>query len=156
MTEQPLSYERYLASLPAERRESIDRVWQVVRESVPPGYTEKITEKYLIYMAGDEWFLALANQKNYISLHLLPVYLFPELKAKLDNSGKKLKTGKGCINFKRAEELPLETIAEIIGAYDVETYQKHCHEIRDAARAKRKSSKGTSKGSKAKSKSAKS
>ncbi|HUQ31103.1 MAG TPA: DUF1801 domain-containing protein [Pyrinomonadaceae bacterium] len=154
MTEQTLSYERYLASLPDERRESIDRVWQVVRESVPAGYTEKITPKYLTFMAGDEWYLALANQKNYISLHLLPVYLFPELKAKLDNSGKKLKMGKGCINFKRADELPLEAIAEIVGAYDVEAYKKHCRDVRDAARDKRKSAK--SKSSKAKSKSAKS
>jgi hypothetical protein len=156
MTEQTLSYERFLASLPDERRESIDRVWQVVRESVPAGYTEKITPKYLTYMAGDDWYLALANQKNYISLHLLPVYLFPELKAKLDNSGKKLKTGKGCINFKRADELPLETIAEIIGAYGVDAYRKHCQEVRDAARDKRKSAKGTSKASKAKSSKAKS
>jgi hypothetical protein len=148
MTEQTLSYERYLASLPAERRESIDRVWQVVRESVPAGYTEKITPKYLIFMADDEWYLALANQKNYISLHLIPIYVFPELKAKLDNSGKKLKTGKGCINFKRADELPLETIAEIVGAYDAEAYKKHCREVRDAARAKRKSSKAKSKSSK--------
>jgi hypothetical protein len=154
MTEQTLSYERYLASLPAERREAVDRVWQVVRASVPAGYTEKITAKYLIFMAGDEWYLALANQKNYISLHLIPVYVFPELKARLDNSGKKLKMGKGCINFKSADELPLATIAEIVGAYDMEAYKTHCREVRDAARAERKSSK--SKSSKAKSKSTKS
>jgi hypothetical protein len=144
MTEQTLSYDKYLAGLPAERREAVDSVWQAVRESVPAGYTEKITPKFLTFMAGDEWYLALANQKNYISLYLCSIYVFPELKAKLDKAGRNLKCGKSCINFKRAEDLPLDTIAEIVGAYDPEAYTKHCREIRDAARAERKASKSKS------------
>jgi uncharacterized protein YdhG (YjbR/CyaY superfamily) len=141
MAKQALSYDSYLASLPPERREEIKRVWQVVRENVPAGYTEQITPKYLVYMADDMWFLALANQKNYISLHLCSIYLFPELKAKLDKAGKNLKCGKGCINFKRAEDLPLETIAEIVSAYDAESYRKIVQEIRESSRAERKSAK---------------
>lgn len=151
MAEQTLSYKSYLASLPPERREEIERVWQVVRENVPAGYTEQITPKFLTYMADDEWFLALANQKNYISLYLCSIYVFPELKAKLDNSGKKVKGGKGCINFKRAEDLPLETIAEIISTYDAASYRKHMQEIRESARAERKSGKAKA-GGKAKAK----
>jgi hypothetical protein len=141
MAEQTLSYDRYLDSLPADRREAVAQVWKVIRESVPEGYREEVTPKYLTFMADDEWYIALANQKNYISLHLLPIYYFPELKAKLDNSGKKLKGGKGCINFKRAEDLPLATIAEIVSAYDVEAYKRHCQEMRAA----RKSGKGKTK-----------
>lgn len=145
MAEQALSYKRYLATLPPERREAIERVWQVVRENVPAGFTEQITPRYLIYMADDVWFLALANQKNYISLHLCSIYTFPELKAKLDNSGKKLKCGKGCINFQRAEDLPLETIVEIIRTYDAKSYIKHVQKIREDARAERKSGKAKTK-----------
>jgi hypothetical protein len=144
MTEQSISYDRYLAGLPPERRDAIERVWQVMRENVPEGYTEKITPKFLTYTADDEWYIALANQKNYISLYLMPVYVFPELKARLDNSGKNLKCGKSCINFKRAEDLPLETIAEIVSACGVEEYGKHCREIRDSARKRRKAAKGES------------
>ena len=145
MTEQTLSYESYLSSLPAERRDEIERVWQVMRENVPAGYTEQISQKYLTFMAGDEWYLALANQKNYISLYLCSIYVFPELKARLDNSGKKLKCGKGCINFKRAEDLPLDTLGEIVSAYDAEAYKKHMREIRERARAERKTAQGKSK-----------
>ncbi len=146
MAEQTLSYKSYLASLPPDRRDEVERVWQVVRENVPAGYTEHITPKYLTFMADGEWFLALANQKNYISLYLCSIYIFPELKAKLDNSGKKVKGGKGCINFKRAEDLPLETIAEIVSTYDAESYRKHMQEIRESARAERKSAKAKASG----------
>ncbi|HEX8846090.1 MAG TPA: DUF1801 domain-containing protein [Pyrinomonadaceae bacterium] len=142
MADETITYDRYLAGLPEERRETIKRVWQTIRENVPAGYTEKIGPKFLTFMAGDEWYLALANQKNYISLYLMPVYMFPELKAKLDNSGKRLKCGKGCINFKRVEDLPLETIAEIVSAYDAEDYQEEMRRIRDdAKRATKKSAK---------------
>lgn len=146
MAEQTLSYKSYLASLPPERREAVERVWQVVRENVPAGYTEQITPKFLTYMADGEWYLALANQKNYISLHLCSIYIFPELKARLDNAAKNLKCGKGCINFKRAEELPLDTIAEIISTYDAASYKKHMQEFRESARAERKSSKAKASG----------
>ena len=141
MAEQALSYKDYLASLPLERREAIESVWQTVRENIPKGFTEEISPKFLTFKADDEWFIALANQKNYISLYLCSIYIFPELKAKLDNSGKKLKCGKSCINFKHAEDLPLETIAEIVSAHDAGSYSKQVREIRESSRAERKSGK---------------
>lgn len=146
MTEQTISYDKYLAGLPAERREEIERVWQVMRENVPVGYTENVSSKFLTFMADDEWYIALANQKNYISLYLLPIYVFPKLKARLDSAGKNLKCGKSCINFKRAEDLPLSTIAEIVSAHDVEAYKKHCREMRESSKKERKSAKGKTKG----------
>jgi uncharacterized protein YdhG (YjbR/CyaY superfamily) len=146
MTEQTLSYDRYIAALPPERRDAVERVWQVVRDNVPAGYTEQITPKFLTFMADNEWLIALANQKNYISLHMCSIYFFPELKAKLDNSDKKVKGGKGCINFKRAEDLPLSTIAEIVSTYDAESYKKNVQKIRADSRAERKSGKAKAKG----------
>lgn len=145
MAEQTLSYERYLSSLPVERRKEIERVWQVMRDNVPDGYTEQVSPKYLTFRAGDDWYLALANQKNYISLYLCSMYIFPELKAKLDNSGKKVKSGKGCINFQRAEDLPLDTLGKIVRAYKPEAYRKQMSELRERSRAERKAAQGKSK-----------
>ena len=141
MTEQRGSYERFLDNLPPERRETVRRVWGVVRDNMPEGYAEEIGPKFLTFKAGDESYVALANQKNYVSLYLMPLYLFPEAKAKLDNSGKKLKCGKSCINFKAAEELPLETIAEIVGAHDAQDYQEHMRQVRHGARDEKKPAK---------------
>jgi hypothetical protein len=132
MKEQPLSYEQYMEALPPERRSVVEDVWQFVRENIPAGYTEVINSGFLTFKAGEEWYVALANNKNYVTLHLTPIYVFPELKAKLDNSGKKLKCGKGCINFTRVEELPLEVLGEILGAYGAEDYREQMKRIRSA------------------------
>jgi hypothetical protein len=142
--ENNLSYEEYLESLPAARRTEIERVWRLVRESIPEGYTEETGAKFLSFKAGADWYVALANQKNYISLYLIPFYMFPEMKAKFDAAAsKKLKCGKSCINFQRAEELPLEVIGEIVGAYDAQTFAAHVQRIRSAERPPRKKAKGT-------------
>ena len=136
MMENNLSYEQYLTGLPAERRVEIERVWGLVRERVPAGYAEEIGAKFLSFKAGDDWLVALANQKNYISLYLMPLYVFPEMKAKFDAAAsKKLKCGKSCINFKRAEELPLDVLGEIVGRYDAQAYAEQVRQIRSADRA---------------------
>lgn len=142
--EKTLSYGQYLESLPAERRAEVERVWGLVREHIPAGYTEEVGEKFLSFKAGGDWYVALANQKNYISLYLIPLYVFPEMKAKLDAAAsKKLKCGKSCINFQRAEELPLEVLGEIVGAYDARAFAEHVQKVRSAERPPRKKAQST-------------
>ena len=135
------SFKKYLAGLPVERKSETEKVWSRVRQSVPRGYTEEIGEKFLSFKAGDDWYVALANQKNYISLYLMPIYVFPELQAKLDASGKRLKCGKSCINFKRAADLPLDVIADILSANEAEAYKARVRQVRDQSREDRKAGK---------------
>jgi hypothetical protein len=137
MSERPLSYEQYLARLPADRRADVDEVWRLVRENIQSGYTEEIGPKILSFKAGNHWYVALANQKNYISLHLMTVYAFPKLRKKLETATN-LKMGKGCINFKRAEDLPLETVAEIVAGFKAEDYIAHVNKLRSDYKAKKK------------------
>ncbi|HEX8286020.1 MAG TPA: DUF1801 domain-containing protein [Pyrinomonadaceae bacterium] len=138
MPDGALTFKQYLAELPPERRGEVERVWRVVRESVPGGYAEEIGPKFLSFKAGDDWYVALANQKNYISLYLMPLYVFPELRGKLDAAGKNLKCGKSCVNFKRADELPLGVVAEIVGANDPEAYARACASWKAQARRKKR------------------
>lgn len=137
MSKQALTFEQYLAGLPAERRGEVERVWRVVRESVPRGYVEEIGPKFLAFKAGDDWYVALASQKNYISLYLMPVYVFPELRTKLDAGGKKLKCGKSCVNFRRADDLPLDAVAEIVGATSAADYGARVREARGVRKAEK-------------------
>ena len=139
MVEQTLSYEQYLASLPPQRRSEIERVWHVVRQNMPDGYVEEIGPKFLSFKADDDWYVALANQKNYISLYLMPLYVFPEMKAKLESSGKDVRCGKSCINFKKAEDLPLGVVAEIVRANDAEAYKEGVRQERSKSRKKKSS-----------------
>ena len=144
MMEPVLSYEQYLDSLPAERRTEVEQVWDVVREHVPEGYVEEIDGKFLSFKAGSDWLVAMANQKNYISLYLMPLYLFPEMKAKFDAAADgKLKCGKSCINFKRAGQLPLEVLGEIVGSYEADDYEERVRQVRCAERPPRKQAKGS-------------
>ena len=133
MNEQTINFEQYLAALPVERRGEVERVWQTVRRSVPSSYKERIGAKFLTFAADEEMLVALANQKNYISLYLVPLYIFPELKAKFDASAskKRVKCGKSCINFTRADDLPLEVIGEIIASCpDAKNYKSQIQNTR--------------------------
>jgi len=59
--------------------------------------------------------IALANQKNYISLYVMAVEDGQYIAEK--NAGKlgKVSVGKSCIRFKKLEDLNLETVSEIVG-----------------------------------------
>lgn len=122
MPEQSFSYDDYLAALPAERRDAAARVWQIVRAHVPAGYVEQVTPARLTFAGDGEMYVALASMKNYLSLHLMALYVAPELRAKLDASGKKIKAGKSCINFTRADDLPLDALGEIVAAHTPSEY----------------------------------
>lgn len=70
------NYQEFLSRLPIDRRTEVEKVWQVVRDSMPSGYSEEIDAKFLSFKFEKDWYVALANQKNYISLYLTPIYLF--------------------------------------------------------------------------------
>lgn len=125
------NYKQFLDNLPPDRKAEVEKVWNVVRDNMPDGYSEEVDGKFLSFKTGKDWYVALANQKNYITLHLLPIYIYPELKVKFDDAAnKKLKCGKGCVNFKRAEDLPLDTIAGIISATSAESYKAKLQSIK--------------------------
>jgi len=117
-----LSLDDFLAPLPAERQAPLRELWQLVRQAVPSGYTEHIGPRFLEFRIGTEMCLALANQKNYMSLYLMPLYVMPGLREQLATAAPALKTGKSCLNFKRLEELPLAALARIIAATPAEAY----------------------------------
>ena len=64
------------------------------------------------------WLAALGAPKTTLTLHLMPVYFNPVLLRRLQDgflaAGKRLDIGKACIHFKRADDLALECIADIV------------------------------------------
>jgi hypothetical protein len=119
----------FLAGLPAERRAEVERVRDAVRRSLPTGYEEVISKNMLVYQvplgrSGDTynghplWYVALASEKSYLSLHLMPVYgdsgLAERLAEGFRAAGKKLDMGKACIHFQTADDLALDVIGEIV------------------------------------------
>lgn len=111
-----MTFDEFIAALPAERQEPAARVWALVRQAMPAGYAEHIGPKYLEFRAGKDMYIGLANQKGYLSLHVVPMYLMPALQEGLAAAAPKLKMGKGCVNFKKAEELPAVALSALIAA----------------------------------------
>jgi hypothetical protein len=130
-----LTYEDYLATLPVDRRALVHHVWEVVRKHVPTGYVEEISPKFLQFATGIEGYIVLANQKNYVSLYLMSIYVEPSLKTKLDGMNRKLRVGKSCVNFTSVEELPLDVIGEIVGRFSPKEFQEKLSRNRTSHRA---------------------
>jgi hypothetical protein len=123
---------QYLAELPADRRQEIERVRQVIKQNLGEGYEEGMQYGMIgyyvphsIYPAGYHCdpkqplpFAGLASQKNHLSLYCMSVYgekgNLKWFQAAWKKSGKKLDMGKACIRFKRADDLALDVIAEAI------------------------------------------
>lgn len=142
---QPASVDEYLASLPADRRAEIERVRQVVKRNLPAGYEEGVGFGMICYSVplrayADTYnkqplmYAALASQKNYLSLYLMPVYPDNALEKRLRDafaaSGKKLDMGKSCIRFKRAADLPLDAIGDIVAAVPMDRWIEIARSVR--------------------------
>ncbi|HEY3929925.1 MAG TPA: hypothetical protein VGL89_16255 [Candidatus Koribacter sp.] len=69
-----------------------------VMEDTPVHYTLGGT---LVYngKSRESMLMAVYSMKNYVSLHLVPIYICPEAAQGISAELKKRKQGKGCFNF---------------------------------------------------------
>ena len=121
--------EEYLSSLPADRRDVVAAVREVVLRHLPAGYQETMNWGMIsfeiplsVYPRTHNGqplsYAALAAQKHHFALYLMAVYGDPALEARLREgfaeAGKKLDMGKSCVRFRRLEDLPLDLIGDLI------------------------------------------
>jgi hypothetical protein len=59
------------------------------------------------------YFGSVEVKKNYVSFHLMPVYMFPDLLDGLSPDLKKRMQGKSCFNFKRVEPALVSELEEL-------------------------------------------
>ncbi len=140
MTSDAATVEEYLAGLPEERREAIQRVREVIFKNLPEGFEERMQYGMINYVVPHSLyppgyhtnpkialpFAALASQKHYMALYVLGPDGDPEtvrwFKEAYAASGKKLDMGKSCVRFKKLEDLPLDVVGELMGKISVEQY----------------------------------
>ena len=121
----------YLKELPAERRRDIAKVRAVIKKNLPAGFAETMNWGMISYEVPLSTFsstynkqplmyVALAAQKNFNTLYLMSAHISKPLLTKLQSdfkkTGKKLDMGKSCIHFDAADELPLDTIGEVVAS----------------------------------------
>lgn len=113
----------YLKAVPKERKEMIEFLHAFIQKSAP-----KLKPYFAYNMLGYgsfpyrnykneaiEWpTVALANQKNYISLYVCVVhkgkYIAEKYKKELGN----VSVGKSCIRFKKIEDVNLVTLRKVL------------------------------------------
>lgn len=59
-------------------------------------------------------FAAVQTKKSYVSLHLYPVYVHPELLSDISPQLRARMQGKSCFNFTRVEQIPENELAGLI------------------------------------------
>lgn len=117
------SVAEYIGALPKERKEIIQFLHTLIKKTTP-----KLKPHFAYNMLGYGSFpyknykketvlwptVALASQKNYISLYVCAVhggkYLAEEYKKDLGN----VSVGKSCIRFKKLEDLHLPTLKKLL------------------------------------------
>ena len=121
--------DEYLASLPADRRDAISRVREVILKNLPAGFEEMMEFGMIGYAIPLSRFpktynghplpvAGLASQKQYMAVYLMCVYgekkvldwFVKEYKA----TGKRLDMGKSCVRFRKVDDLPLDVVGKAI------------------------------------------
>ncbi|ODB96253.1 iron chaperone [Candidatus Thiodiazotropha endoloripes] len=100
--------DRYIADLPEERKQRFMLLHQMIMSEYPDLIVD-MHYKMPTYRLGEGW-VALANQKNYISLYTCSATHIDAFKTKYPQ----IKTGKGCINFKDKDPLPLDDLVSVV------------------------------------------
>ena len=100
--------QEYFDSVPPARRGQIIELHNLIIDLYPHAWVD-MHFKMPTYHSGDAW-VALANQKNYISIYTCDAHHLAEFKEKHPG----IKTGKGCINFQIGAKIPLTDLKQVI------------------------------------------
>lgn len=108
--------EHYILSQPLYRQSVITDIHSLILQedkTVVPIVEPMMGKEMIVYKAKGLMKYGLASVKNYMSLHVMPIYgsekLFKKYKALLP----KANFQKGCINFDTADEMPLDIVRQL-------------------------------------------
>jgi uncharacterized protein YdhG (YjbR/CyaY superfamily) len=117
------SVSEYFDMLPKERKQPMEFLHKFIQKNAPtlkpnflynmPGYGSFTYKNYKKQTL--QWpVIALASQKNYISLYICAVKDGEYLAEKYKDELGKVSVGKSCIRFKKIEDLNLKTLEKVI------------------------------------------
>ncbi len=138
----------YFKELPEERQAPMKELRKVILKNLPKGFKECMAYGMVgyvvplsMYPAGYHCnpslplsFMNIASQKNFIALYHMGIYGDPKLLKWFTDeypkhSKAKLDMGKGCIRFKKPDQIPYKLIAELVAKISpekwIELYEKN-------------------------------
>lgn len=157
MQSQSKTVEGYIKEVPSERLEAFTTLRNTVLKNIPKGFEECMgygmigyVVPHNIYPAGYHCdpkiplpFVSIASQKNFIALYHMGIYANPQLLewfvAEYPKHCKtKLDMGKGCIRFKKPDDIPFKLIGELLKKISVKEWIARYEEALKAPRPERK------------------
>jgi uncharacterized protein YdhG (YjbR/CyaY superfamily) len=140
--------QEYIDSLPPDRREAISKIREAILTNLPQGFEEVIGYGMLGYVVPHSVYpkgyhcnpklplpyMNLGSQKNFIVLHAMCVYGSSTLYDWFVNEypkycRTKLDMGKGCIRFKKLDDIPYELIGQLASKLTAQEWIAICENV---------------------------
>src|SRR3954470_8987924 len=112
-----MSISEFISAQPEERQELLSQLHEIIIQkdkTVAPVIAPMMGKEMIIYNAPGTFKYGLSSVKNYMSLHVLPIYGSPGIYEKYKALLNEANFQKGCINFKTKEEMPINIVKNLI------------------------------------------
>jgi hypothetical protein len=107
----------FLSDQEPGRKQILSAIHNIILKSdknAKPEVGSMMGKEMIIYKTSGIFKYGLSSVKDYMSLHVMPIYGSAKLHSKYGKLLNKTKLQKGCINFKIAEEMPLDVVTQLI------------------------------------------
>lgn len=138
----------YLDEVEDERKEVFTKIFQTIKNNIPEGFDDTIQHGMISFVVPHSIYpdgyhcnkkqalplMSIASQKNAISLHHMGLYADENLskwfsEQYIKQCKSKLDMGKGCVRFKKMDDIPFNLIKELVAKINVSdwisTYEKN-------------------------------
>jgi uncharacterized protein YdhG (YjbR/CyaY superfamily) len=131
----------YLTGLPEDRMEAVTKLRNLIKKNIPKGFEECMSYGMIGYVIPHKIypdgyhcdpklpvpFMNIASQKNFVALYHMGLYGDGQLKTWFEAEYKKtvptkIDMGKGCVRFKKMENIPFKLIGELAQKITVKEY----------------------------------
>jgi len=85
-----------------------------IQSDTPDNFT--LIVKGVMHRKGPVWFASIQRKKNYVTFHLMPLYMNAAMQKRVTPALKKRMQGKACFNFTEVDENLFASLAELVGA----------------------------------------
>lgn len=139
MQSKATTVDEYIDSLPADRKEAMQKLRKIIKKNIPKGFVEQMSYGMIGWVVPHKiypaWyhcdpklplpFINLASQKNNLALYHMWIYGNPKLWERFQKeyakvSTKKLDMWKSCIRFVNMNTIPYDFIGELVSKMTVE------------------------------------
>jgi hypothetical protein len=107
----------YILKQPPGRQNVLTKIHAIILEAdktVKAEVEPMMGKEMIVYKGKGSMKYALASVKNYMSLHVLPIYGSITLHSKYKALLPKANLQKGCVNFVNEDEMPLDIVKQLM------------------------------------------